>query len=107
VRDFLLESFLLYLLTLSFFIKLLLYYKDIRLQLDLHTEVIGFIFLVFIILSRRHRTGHPKMKEESRNQERFFRVRREELSLTVGQLKQGDIMLLKKEENVEVDGIIL
>jgi magnesium-transporting ATPase (P-type) len=106
-----LESILLYLITLSFFVKVLLFDNGAQAELDVYSEVISFVFLIFIVAEKKSRAAGEaaeRVPEES-GEVRRVRVRRGgyEVACLSEEVVQGDIVLLEAGDFLRFDAILL
>jgi magnesium-transporting ATPase (P-type) len=92
-------------------VKLLLFDNGLQPSLNIYSEVISFLFVIFILAEKKSRTNAEAIEHapEENEDQRRFRVRRSgnEHSCQAEQLLQGDILEVKEGDFLRFDAILL
>lgn len=80
-------------------------------NLNIYTEVISFVFLIFIMIEKKSRTKSENVERpiDMVEDHKKFVIRRNGYEKIVGQEKicQGDIVYIEEGDSLKFDGIIL
>jgi magnesium-transporting ATPase (P-type) len=105
----LLESVLLYLVTLSLLVQLFLFSQGAIPDFSYASDAIGIGFLAALVFFKRRASADPARQSRKSILQPSWSVRRghQELKIDSGELKVGDILLIDDAQPLPADGILL